>query len=77
MSDEKIKAKLDQVKGGIKQVVGKATENKKLEAEGMVEKTIAKGKEIVDDIKEGSEGAVATLGANGVVKIASAMVFIK
>lgn len=58
MSDEKIKAKLDQVKGGIKQVVGKATENKKLEAEGMVEKTIAKGKEIVDDIKEGSERAV-------------------
>lgn len=61
MSDEKIKAKLDQVKGGIKQVVGKATENKKLEAEGMVEKTIAKGKEIVDDIKEGSEGAVYSI----------------
>lgn len=61
MSDEKIKAKLDQVKGGIKQVVGKATENKKLEAEVMVEKTIAKGKEIVDDIKEGSEGAVDSI----------------
>lgn len=61
MSDEKIKAKLDQVKGGIKQVVGKATENKKLEARGMVEKTIAKGKEIVDDIKEGSEGAVDSI----------------
>ncbi len=61
MSDEKIKAKLDQVKGGIKQVVGKVTENKKLEAEGMVEKTIAKGKEIIDDIKEGSEGAVDSI----------------
>lgn len=61
MSDEKIKAKLDQVKGGIKQVVGKVTENKKLEAEGMVEKTIAKGKEIVDDIKEGSEEAVDSI----------------
>lgn len=61
MSDEKIKAKLDQVKGGIKQVVGKVTENKKLEAEGMVEKTIAKGKEIVEDIKEGSEGAVDSI----------------
>ncbi|HAK40000.1 CsbD-like protein [Streptococcus infantarius subsp. infantarius] len=61
MSDEKIKAKLDQVKGDIKQVVGKVTENKKLEAEGMVEKTIAKGKEIVDDIKEGSEGAVDSI----------------
>lgn len=61
MSDEKIKAKLDQVKGGIKQVVGKVTENKKLEAEGMVEKTIAKGQEIVDDIKEGSERAVDSI----------------
>ena len=61
MSDEKIKAKLDQVKGGIKQDVGKVTENKKLEAEGMVEKTIAKGKEIVDDIKEGSEGTVDSI----------------
>lgn len=61
MSDEKIKAKLDQVKGDIKQVVGKVTENKKLEAEGMVEKTIAKGKEIVDDIKEGSEGTVDSI----------------
>ena len=61
MSDEKIKAKLDQVKGGIKQVVGKAKKKKKLEAEGMVEKTIAKGKEIVDDIKEGSEGAVDSI----------------
>lgn len=27
----------------------------------MVEKTIAKGKEIVDDIKEGSEGAVDSI----------------
>lgn len=61
MSDEKIKAKLDQVKGGIKQVVGKVTENKKLEAEGMVEKTIAKGKEVVYDIKEGTEGAVDSI----------------
>ena len=34
---------------------------KKLEAEGMVEKTIAKGKEVVDDIKEGTEGAVDSI----------------
>lgn len=61
MSDEKIKAKLDQVKGGIKQGVGKITGNKKLETEGMVEKTIAKGKEVVDDIKEGTEGAVDSI----------------
>lgn len=61
MSDEKYKAKLDQVKGGLKQGLGKVTGNKKLEAEGFVEKTIAKGKELVDDLKEGSEGAVDTI----------------
>ena len=43
MSDEKYKAKLDQV-NGLKQGLGKVTGNKKLEAEGFVEKTIAKGK---------------------------------
>ena len=61
MSDEKYKAKLDQVKGGLKQGWGKVTGNKKLEAEGFVEKTIAKGKELDDDLKEGSEGAIDTI----------------
>jgi len=41
--------------------LGKVTGNKKLEAEGFVEKTIAKGKELVDDLKEGSEGAVDSI----------------
>ncbi|KFN88592.1 MULTISPECIES: CsbD family protein [Streptococcus] len=61
MSDKKYKAKLDQVKGSLKEGLGKVTGDKKLEAEGMVEKTIAKGKEVVDDIKEGTEGAVDSI----------------
>lgn len=58
MSDEKYKAKLDQVKGSLKEGLGKVTGDKKAEVEGLVDKTLAKGKEIIDDIKEGSEGAI-------------------
>ena len=58
MSDEKYKAKLDQVKGSLKEGLGKVTGDKKVEIEGLVDKTLAKGREIVDDIKEGSEGAI-------------------
>lgn len=61
MSDEKYKAKLDQVKGSLKEGLGKVTGDKKVEIEGLVGKTLAKGREIVDDIKEGSEGAVDSI----------------
>lgn len=61
MSDEKYKAKLDQVKGSLKEGIGKVTGDKKVEIEGLVDKTLAKGREIVDDIKEGSEGAVDSI----------------
>ncbi|WP_286784204.1 CsbD family protein [Streptococcus sp. UBA4344] len=61
MSDEKYKAKLDQVKGSLKEGLGKVTGDKKVEIEGLVDKTLAKGREIVDDIKEGSEGGVDSI----------------
>ncbi|WFM81848.1 CsbD family protein [Streptococcus ruminicola] len=61
MSDEKYKAKLHQVKGSLKEGLGKVTGDKKVEIEGLVDKTLAKGREIVDDIKEGSEGAVDSI----------------
>ena len=61
MSDEKYKAKLDQVKGSLKEGLGKVTGDKKVEIEGLLDKTLAKGREIVDDIKEGSEGAVDSI----------------
>ncbi len=61
MSEKKYDAKLDHVKGSLKEGLGKVTGDKKLETEGLVEKTIAKGKELVDDVKESTEGAVDSI----------------
>ncbi|MGT2755859.1 CsbD family protein [Streptococcus ovuberis] len=55
---EKFDAKLDQLKGSAKEVIGKATGDAELESEGLVEKTIAKGKEIVEDVKDAATGAI-------------------
>ncbi|MFX9208792.1 CsbD family protein, partial [Streptococcus agalactiae] len=52
MSQEKLKSKLDQAKGGAKEGFGKITGDKELEAKGFIEKTIAKGKELADDAKD-------------------------
>lgn len=46
MSEKKYDAKLDQIKGNLKEGFGKVTGDKKLETEGLAEKTIAKGKRI-------------------------------
>ena len=58
MSEKKYDSKLDQVKGSLKEGFGKVTGDKKLETEGLAEKTIAKGKELASDVKESAEGAV-------------------
>lgn len=58
MSEEKLNAKLDQVAGGIKEGFGKLTGDKKTEVEGVVQQTVAKGKELVEDAKDAVEGAV-------------------
>ena len=58
MSEKKYDAKLDQIKGNLKEGFGKVTGDKKLETEGLVEKTIAKGKELASDVKESAEGTV-------------------
>ena len=44
--------KLDQVKGAVKENVGKLTGDKKLEAEGAVENTAAKVKDAAHDVAE-------------------------
>ncbi|HEQ8524330.1 TPA: CsbD family protein [Streptococcus pyogenes] len=51
MSEEKLKAKVEQASGSLKEGAGKLTGDKELEAKGFVEKTIAKGKELADDAK--------------------------
>ena len=50
--------KLDQVKGAVKENVGKLTGDKKLESEGAVEKTTAKVKDVAEDVKDAVEGAL-------------------
>ena len=44
--------KLTQVKGAVKENVGKLTGDKKLEVEGVVEKTAAKVKDVANDVAE-------------------------
>ena len=53
--------KLDQVKGAVKENVGKLTGDKKLETEGAVEKTTAKVKDVAEDVKDAVEGALDSL----------------
>ena len=53
--------KLNQANGALKENAGKLTGDKKLEAEGAVEKTVAKAKEVVEDAKGAVEGAVEGL----------------
>ena len=50
--------KFDQAKGAVKEGVGKVTGDNKTEAEGFVEKNVAKAKEVAEDAKEAVEGAV-------------------
>ena len=50
--------KLEQATGSIKEGFGKVTGDSKTEAEGAVEKTVAKAKEVVEDVKGAVEGAV-------------------
>lgn len=61
MSEEKFEAKADQLKGSVKEGVGKLTGDKELEAEGTADKLIGKGKELVDDAKEIVEGAIDSI----------------
>ena len=53
--------KLDQATGAIKEGFGKVTGDSKKEAEGTVEKTVAKAKGVVEDAKGAVEGAVEGL----------------
>ena len=56
--------KLNQVKGSVKEGLGKVTGDTKTEAEGVAEKVASKAKEVVEDAKEAVEGAI-----NGVKNI--------
>ncbi|TAA65966.1 CsbD family protein [Streptococcus sp. LQJ-218] len=53
--------KLEQATGTVKEGVGKVTGDSNTEAEGAVEKTVAKAKEVAEDAKGAVEGAVEGL----------------
>ena len=50
--------KLQQASGAAKEVLGKVTGDKSTETEGAVEKDLGKAKEVIENVKEGVEGAV-------------------
>lgn len=53
---DKLNAKLDQAKGSVKEAFGKLTDDKKIEAEGLVDKIAGKAKEAAADVKDTIEG---------------------
>ena len=50
--------KFDQAKGAVKEGVGKVTGDNKTEAEGFVEKTVAKAKEVAEGAVEGIKNSL-------------------
>ncbi|MGF3227286.1 CsbD family protein [Facklamia sp. P12932] len=56
MSEEKNKAKLDKLSGNVKETIGKATDNKKLQSEGIADKIKGTVKEGIEDAKDVVEG---------------------
>ncbi|MGT2887274.1 CsbD family protein [Streptococcus didelphis] len=61
MSEEKMKAKVDQASGTLKESFGKVSGDKSLETEGKVEKSSGKLDEIVADAKDAINGLVKGL----------------
>ena len=53
-----VEEKLNQAKGSIKEGVGKAISDEKMEKEGTAEKVVSKVKEVAEDAKDAVEGAV-------------------
>ena len=58
MMSDKFDAKLEQIKGSVKEGFGKLTDDKKTETEGATEKLAGKAKEVVQDVKDSVEGLV-------------------
>lgn len=59
-----IEDKLNQAKGALKEGAGKLSGDKKNQAEGAVEKVVAKAKDSLEDVKGSVEGTVEDLKNN-------------
>ena len=53
-----LEEKLEQVKGSVKEGLGKLTGDEKTEKEGAAEKVVSKVKEVAEDAKDAVEGAI-------------------
>ena len=53
-----LEKQLQQATGAAKELLGKVTGNQSTETEGAVEKGLGKAKEVIENVKEGVEGAV-------------------
>ena len=58
MSENKFDAKVDQIKGSVKETAGKLTGDKETETNGALEKTAGKVKEAFEDAGDVVKGAV-------------------
>ena len=50
--------KFDEIKGSVKEGLGKLTGDKSLEGEGLAEQVVSKVKEAAEDTKDAVEGAI-------------------
>ncbi len=68
--------KLNQAKGALKENAGKLTGDKEMQAEGAVEKTTAKVKDVAEDVKDAVDGALNGLKTQ-LITIKNKLVFIQ
>lgn len=61
MSEKKIDAKMQELGGATKEVVGKVTGDKEVETEGQVDKIKGKVKAAAEDVKDTVSGAIKGL----------------
>lgn len=61
MSEEKVNAKLEELGGAAKKVVGKVTNDKEIETEGKVDELKGKVKAAAEDVKDTVTGIVKGL----------------
>lgn len=57
MDKEHIKGAADKVSGAAKEAAGKVTGNKKLEAEGKIDKAKGEAREFIGDVKDAAKKA--------------------
>lgn len=64
MEKEHVTGKMDELKGKVKQGVGKATNNPKLQGEGVVDETKGKVKQGYGDVKDAIKRTDKQAGSN-------------